>query len=48
LSHVSKVILDESSIHGETKPIVIYENNNVEQQPSQPQAAVAVEQSSSI
>lgn len=26
LSHVSKVILDEASIHGETKPIIIYEN----------------------
>lgn len=26
LSHVSKVIIDEASIHGETKPIIIYEN----------------------
>lgn len=26
LSHVSKVIIDESAIHGETKPIIIYEN----------------------
>ncbi len=25
LSHVSKVIIDESAIHGETKPIIIYE-----------------------
>lgn len=28
LNHVSKVILDEAAIHGETKPIVIYENNH--------------------
>lgn len=28
LSHVSKVIIDESAIHGETKPIVIYENHD--------------------
>lgn len=27
LSHVSKVIIDESAIHGETKPIIIYENH---------------------
>jgi ATP-dependent Clp protease ATP-binding subunit ClpX len=26
LTHVSKVIIDESAIHGETKPIIIYEN----------------------
>lgn len=26
LNHVSKVIIDEAAIHGETKPIVIYEN----------------------
>ena len=26
LTHVSKVILDEASIHGETNPIIIYEN----------------------
>lgn len=26
LSNVSKVIIDESAIHGETKPIIIYEN----------------------
>lgn len=26
LNHVTKVIIDESAIHGETKPIVIYEN----------------------
>ncbi|HTM62980.1 MAG TPA: ATP-dependent Clp protease ATP-binding subunit ClpX [Gammaproteobacteria bacterium] len=31
LSHVSKVIIDESAIHGETKPIIIYENQ--QQQP---------------
>ncbi|MBA3660402.1 MAG: ATP-dependent Clp protease ATP-binding subunit ClpX [Gammaproteobacteria bacterium] len=33
LTHVSKVIIDEATIHGETKPIVIYEN------PDQPQSA---------
>lgn len=27
LNHVSKVIIDEATIHGETKPIVIYESN---------------------
>jgi len=27
LTHVSKVIIDETSIHGETKPIIIYENH---------------------
>lgn len=27
LNHVSKVIIDEAAIHGETKPIVIYENH---------------------
>jgi len=27
LSHVSKVIIDEAAIHGETKPIIIYENH---------------------
>lgn len=32
LTHVSKVIIDEAAIHGETKPIVIYENENHEQQ----------------
>lgn len=32
LSHVSKVIIDEAAIHGETKPIIIYENH--EQQSS--------------
>lgn len=26
LSHVAKVIIDEAAIHGETKPIIIYEN----------------------
>ncbi len=26
LTHVSKVIIDEAAIHGETKPIIIYEN----------------------
>ncbi len=26
LSHVSKVIIDDASVHGETKPIIIYEN----------------------
>jgi ATP-dependent Clp protease ATP-binding subunit ClpX len=26
LSNVSKVIIDEAAIHGETKPIIIYEN----------------------
>jgi ATP-dependent Clp protease ATP-binding subunit ClpX len=26
LSHVAKVIIDEATIHGETKPIIIYEN----------------------
>jgi len=26
LNHVTKVIIDESTIHGETKPIIIYEN----------------------
>lgn len=26
LNHVSKVIIDEAAIHGETKPIIIYEN----------------------
>ncbi len=26
LSHVSKVIIDEAAIHGETKPIIIYES----------------------
>jgi len=26
LNHVSKVIIDDAAIHGETKPIVIYEN----------------------
>ena len=33
LSHVSKVIIDEAAIYGETKPIIIYEN------PEQQQAA---------
>lgn len=27
LSHVSKVVIDEAAIHGETKPIIIYENH---------------------
>ena len=27
LSHVSKVIIDEAAIHGESKPIIIYENH---------------------
>ncbi len=26
LNHVSKVIIDEAAIHGETKPLIIYEN----------------------
>jgi ATP-dependent Clp protease ATP-binding subunit ClpX len=28
LNHVSKVIIDEAAIHGETKPIIIYENHD--------------------
>lgn len=32
LSHVSKVIIDEATIHGETKPIVIYETQHEAQQ----------------
>lgn len=31
LTHVSKVIIDESAIHGETKPIIIYENPEQQQ-----------------
>lgn len=31
LTHVSKVIIDEATIHGETKPIIIYENNEPQQ-----------------
>lgn len=31
LNHVSKVIIDEAAIHGETKPIVIYENHEQQQ-----------------
>lgn len=31
LNHVSKVIIDESAIHGETKPIIIYENPEQQQ-----------------
>ena len=27
LNHVSKVIIDEAAIHGETKPIIIYESH---------------------
>jgi ATP-dependent Clp protease ATP-binding subunit ClpX len=27
LNHVSKVVIDEAAIHGETKPIIIYENH---------------------
>ena len=27
LKHVSKVIIDEAAIHGETKPIIIYESH---------------------
>jgi len=27
LNHVNKVIIDEAAIHGETKPIIIYENH---------------------
>ena len=27
LNHVSKVVIDEATIHGETKPIIIYENH---------------------
>jgi ATP-dependent Clp protease ATP-binding subunit ClpX len=32
LSHVSKVIIDEAAIHGESKPIIIYENQGQQQQ----------------
>lgn len=32
LSNVSKVIIDEGAIHGETKPIIIYENPEQQQQ----------------
>jgi ATP-dependent Clp protease ATP-binding subunit ClpX len=32
LTHVSKVIIDESAIHGETKPIIIYENHEQQSQ----------------
>lgn len=28
LNHVSKVVIDEAAIHGETKPIIIYENHS--------------------
>lgn len=31
LSHVEKVIIDEATIHGETKPIIIYDNNQLQQ-----------------
>ncbi|OGT48139.1 MAG: ATP-dependent protease ATP-binding subunit ClpX [Gammaproteobacteria bacterium RIFCSPHIGHO2_12_FULL_38_11] len=31
LNHVSKVIIDESTIHGETKPIIIYEHLDQQQ-----------------
>lgn len=31
LNHVTKVIIDESAIHGETKPIIIYENPEQQQ-----------------
>ncbi len=31
LSHVVKVIIDEAAIHGETKPIIIYDNNQLQQ-----------------
>lgn len=31
LTHVSKVIIDEAAIHGETKPIIIYENHEQQQ-----------------
>jgi ATP-dependent Clp protease ATP-binding subunit ClpX len=31
LNHVSKVIIDEAAIHGETKPIIIYENHEQQQ-----------------
>ena len=34
LNHVSKVIIDEAAIHGETKPIIIYENHEHPQQQS--------------
>lgn len=33
ISHVSKVIIDEGAIHGETKPILIYENNEQQELP---------------
>jgi ATP-dependent Clp protease ATP-binding subunit ClpX len=32
LNHVSKVIIDEAAIHGQTKPIIIYENHEQQQQ----------------
>jgi ATP-dependent Clp protease ATP-binding subunit ClpX len=28
LNHVSKVIIDEATIHGETKPLIIYDNHH--------------------
>jgi ATP-dependent Clp protease ATP-binding subunit ClpX len=31
LSNVSKVIIDEAAIHGETKPIIIYESHDQQQ-----------------
>lgn len=31
LNHVVKVIIDEAAIHGETKPIIIYDNNQLQQ-----------------
>lgn len=31
LTHVSKVVIDEAAIHGETKPIIIYENPGQQQ-----------------
>lgn len=31
LNHVSKVIIDEAAIHGETKPMIIYENHETQQ-----------------
>jgi ATP-dependent Clp protease ATP-binding subunit ClpX len=31
LSHVVTVIIDEANIHGETKPIIIYDNNQLQQ-----------------
>lgn len=39
LSHVNKVVIDEGAIHGETKPIIIYDNPEKPEQPEQQTAA---------